>query len=383
MSFDLTSYIEELRALVNVDCGTLNVDGINNIAAQMSEKYQAFNWQIKEVALGDAGKGLEIRNKPETKKIDLMLLGHMDTVFPVGTVAERPMTMDETRIYGPGCGDMKTGLLTIVHALKMSDPAVLDNLSICVVMNPDEEIGSTYSKEWITEIAKKSSCALVAEAGRYEGSLVKARKGMARYNVKFSGVAAHSGNDPEKGRSAISEMANWIVNVDKLSNLESGTTLNVGVVSGGVTANVVADSAEAVVDLRYWDNSEYQDIHGRLMAMAETSFVEGTSATITQSAFVPAMSPSTETEKLMKLVEKAGENVNIPITWMACGGGSDANTTASLGIPTLDGMSSIGGGFHSTAEYVEIDSIEPRIMLLKETIRLISEKKKLHQLTAI
>lgn len=193
---------------------------------------------------------------------------------------------------------------------------------------------------------------------------MKARKGMARYKMTYHGKAAHAGNDPQNGRSAITEMANWILAINEMTNFESGTTLNVGVVKGGDGANIVPDHAEAVVDVRFWDNNEYADVDTKIRALAEKPFVDGVNVTLDREAHKPAMVPSEKTEALMAMVEDCGKEIGIDITWQAVGGGSDANLTAVLGIPTLDGFGPAGAGFHSADEYLELNTIEPRIKLL-------------------
>lgn len=156
MQFSLNEYLEELRPLINVDCGTYTTDGIEFIASQFEGKYQAMSgWSVRRIDCGRAGIGLEVRNKPEAEQVDVMLIGHMDTVFPAGTAGLRPMSQDADKAYGPGVSDMKSGLLNIVYAMRNLDQAVLDKLSICICMNPDEETGSLDSVDWIQSVAKK------------------------------------------------------------------------------------------------------------------------------------------------------------------------------------------------------------------------------------
>ncbi|SJZ81224.1 M20 family metallopeptidase [Photobacterium toruni] len=374
MSFSLNNYLEELRPLINLDCGTLTVDGIDVVATIMAQKYLDLGWHVKRIDCGIAGTGLEVRNKPDADQIDVMLIGHMDTVFPVGTAAARPMTHDNERAYGPGVSDMKSGLLSMVYALRDLDPTALDALSICVCMNPDEEIGSLHSETWLKSVAVNAKHVLVAEAARADGSLVKARKGMARYRLSFHGKAAHAGNEPQNGRSAITEMAHWILAINAMTNFESGTTLNAGVVSGGAGANIVPDFAEVVVDVRFWDNDEYADVNAQIRALTETPFVDGVTITVEREAHKPSMVPSPQTEVLMAQVEAVGKELGIDITWQAVGGGSDANLTAVLGIPTLDGLGPIGAGFHSADEWLDLASIEPRIRLLQQVLVKIAQQ---------
>ncbi len=373
MSFSVEAYLNELRPLIDVDCGTFTLPGIEQVADILTEKYQHMGWNVKRVALDKAGCGLEVRNKPEADHIDVMLIGHMDTVFPVGTVAERPMTFDETNAYGPGVSDMKSGLLNVVYALRGLDKTVLDKLSLCICMNPDEETGSNFSAEWLKSVAKNAKTVLVAEPARANGALVKARKGLAGYDIEFKGKAAHAGNEPEKGRSAIHEMAHWITTLSAMTNFETGTTFNMGVVSGGTASNVVAEKATADLDIRFWSNEEYAQVEEKLAAMVEKPFIDGVTVTLTRNAYKPAMTTSSKTEELMVLVEECGKEEGINIEWMAVGGGSDGNTTALVCDAVLDGFGPIGGGLHTADEYLVLDSIEPRIRLLQRVLTRLAD----------
>ncbi|AHG18580.1 peptidase M20 [Chania multitudinisentens RB-25] len=369
---NIEQYIQELETLVNVDCGTQTVSGVAKVAGIMTLLWQKEGWHTANVDLGpQVGPGVLVTNKPQAKRFDVLLVGHLDTVFPEGTVAERPMSRDETRLYGPGVSDMKSGLLNMLWAIRRLDDADKQRLSIAIAMNPDEETGSVRSHEWIGELAKRSQVVLVCEAARADGSLVKARKGMAGYQLTFNGVAAHAGNDPEKGRSAITALANSVLAINALGDTQQGTTLNVGVIHGGSAGNVVADKAIAEIDLRFWENEEYDRVHHQLETLCARGFLAGVTTTLRQTTHKPAMAGNEDTEALLRLVEKAGFAEGILVTWQAVGGGSDANHTAALGIPTLDGFGPIGAGFHSAAEYLEIGSIEPRIRLLCRVLSML------------
>ncbi|MCK6785852.1 M20 family metallopeptidase [Enterobacter roggenkampii] len=369
---NLDHYIEELKSLVNVDCGTQTIAGVAAVAGIIQQLWQREGWHTEQVNLGDkVGPGVFVSNKPQAERFDVLLVGHLDTVFAPGTVAERPMSEDDIRLYGPGVSDMKSGLLNILWAMRGLDAADNDRLAIAVAMNPDEETGSVHSHEWIGELAKRSRCVLVCEAARADGSLVKARKGMAGYHLTFSGVAAHAGNDPEKGRSAITALANSIIAINALTDWDRGTTLNVGVIHGGSAANVVADSAVAELDVRFWENDEYDRVNQALEALCEKGFLDGVTTTLARVNHKPAMAASVATQALMQQVEAAGKAEGIDITWQAVGGGSDANHTAALGIPTLDGFGPIGAGFHSPAEWLDKASIVPRIRLLKRVVSML------------
>ncbi|NDJ56975.1 M20 family metallopeptidase [Enterobacteriaceae bacterium 4M9] len=366
---NLDNYFAELAQLVNVDCGTHTPQGVAQVAEIVSGFWRAECWQVQRINLGtEVGPGVLVTNKPDASHYDVLLVGHLDTVFPPGTVAERPMSLSATRAMGPGVSDMKSGLLNILWALRGLDDAHKSRLSIAVAMNPDEETGSEHSHQWLSELALRAKTVLVCEAARADGSLVKARKGVAGYRLTFSGKAAHAGNEPEKGRSAINALAKAIGAISALANPELGTTLNFGVVHGGDAANVVPASAEAELDVRFWRNDEYQRISEQLQALCDNGFLEGVTTTLVRTTHKPAMAADAGTQALMQRVEQAGREEGVTITWQAVGGGSDANLTSSLGIPTLDGFGPVGAGFHGPDEYLEIDSIEPRIRLLRRVI---------------
>lgn len=367
---DLKQYLHELKKVVNIDCGTATIEGVDKVSQIFQQWYQAQEWHCDRVPLGEkVGPGLFATNKPDAQQFDVLLVGHMDTVFPAGTVAVRPFHIEGNRAFGPGVSDMKSGLLNILWALRGLDKDSLARLSIAVAMNPDEETGSVHSHHWIGDLAKRSRCVLVCEAARADGSLVKARKGMSRYCLRFRGIASHAGNDPHKGRSAITALAHAVIAVNQLAAPERGTTINVGVISGGDAANIVPDHAQAIIDLRFQDNQEYQRVHEYMMGLANCSFSPEVQTLVEHQAQVPAMSPSKETEELMRKVEMAGQEEGIAVSWQSVGGGSDANHTAALGVPSLDGFGPIGAGFHSPSEYLELDSIEPRVRLLRRVIQ--------------
>ncbi|MGL5481908.1 MAG: M20/M25/M40 family metallo-hydrolase, partial [Aeromonas veronii] len=195
-----------------------------------------------------------------------------------------------------------------------------------------------------------------------------ARKGNAKYRITFHGKASHAGSALTEGVSAITELAHWVLAINEQVNMTTGTTMNVGVVQGGTGVNVVPDFAEAIVDLRFWSNEEAAAVHERLTFMANNPFLAGCRVEVDRQTFKPAMRPSGDTEALMALVEEAAKEEGIPFNWLEAGGGSDANFTAAAGVPSLDGFGPMGGGFHSEAEFLLLESIEPRIRLLQRVL---------------
>ncbi|WP_404840248.1 M20 family metallopeptidase [Aeromonas media] len=368
-AFSLDAYLADLAPLINLDCGTRTPAGVARVADILTEKYEAIGWQVSRHQFSpECGPCLEATNAPGAAHYDVMLVGHMDTVFPEGTAAKRPLKVEGNQAFGPGVSDMKSGLLSTWYALKGMDPALLAKLRVLVCCNCDEEIGSPWSRNWLVAKAKQSGCVLVAEAARPSGDLISARKGNAKYRIRFHGKASHAGSALAEGVSAITELAHWVLAINEQVNMETGTTMNVGVVQGGTGVNVVPDFAEAIVDLRFWSNDEAAAVHERLGFMANNPFLRGCRVEVDRQSFKPAMRPSGDTEALMALVEAAAADEGISFNWLEAGGGSDANFTAAAGVPSLDGLGPMGGGFHSEAEFLLLESIEPRIRLLQRVL---------------
>lgn len=372
LPFDVNQYLNELETLVNIDSGSNYSNGVKKVADYFKKKYMEIDWLITEHNFDDSvGPCLEIKNS-ESDKYDILFIGHMDTVFPVGTVEKRPFNIQDNRAYGPGVIDMKSGLLSLYYVMKLLDLNKDNKPSFCIALNSDEEISSKFSSLWLEELAKKSKYAFILEPARKNGALVSERKGLAKYKIEIQGLAAHAGVEPEKGASAITELGHCIVELSKLTNLEIGTTVNVGVVAGGTKANVVADKAVAEIDVRFKSEEEGRKIENKIKGLKDNPKVPKVKITINKAGYRPSMNPSKETKRLCGLIEKVGENLGIDIKWAATGGGSDANFTSAVGTPSIDGLGPIGGGAHSESEYLEIGSIEPRIHLLKEIIEKIT-----------
>ena len=368
--FNLSEYLKDLETIVNQDSPSTFPGGVAGVAGFFEKKYAAMGWSVKKHEFDPAvGPCLEIKNR-ESDKHDLLLIGHMDTVFPQGTASERPYSVKGDRAFGPGVADMKSGLLTMYYALKQLDEeGALDGKTVCVAQNSDEEISSAYSRPWLEELSKKSRMVLILEGARSEGVLVNQRKGVGRFTIDFKGKAAHSGVDPENGRSAIGEMGHWIVALHALTDYDVGTTVNVGVVSGGSVPNMVADGAQARVDMRFREMAEAGRVEQAVKSLGENPKIEGVRAEITGGVTRPPMNPSEKTLEICSRVDAIGNEVGMRVKWVGTGGGSDGNFSAALGIPTLDGLGPAGGRYHSAEEYLEVDTIEPHHRLLKEMIR--------------
>ena len=366
----LATYLQELEFLVNIDSGTTDIAGVTQMAEWMAGQYRTLGWHVEQADLGPAvGPGVMATNKPGAEHFDVLLVGHLDTVFPHGTAAVRPFTVEGDIARGPGVADMKSGLLSMLYALRHLEAETRERLAICVVLNPDEEVSSVHSHAWIGTYAKRSDCVLVFEGARADGSLVKARKGVGIYEIEVKGVAAHAGNDHQKGRSAVVELAHWILALSPLTDYAAGTTVNVGIVKGGTVSNVVPETAYAKVDIRFWKTSEFERVEQTLKALQQTPFTPDVRVELGRRSFKPAMELSAGSEALMAVVETAAAAVGEDIGWVAVGGGSDANYTSALGVPSLDGFGPIGGNYHGEKEFLRLDSVIPRIRMVQELLR--------------
>lgn len=292
-----------------------------------------------------------------------LLLCHFDTVWPAGTTAARPFRIEDGRAYGPGVYDMKGGIVIAAFALQ----AIRDlNLPlprpVILLLNSDEEIGSSTSRPIIEELARRSQYVLVLEPPLGTGALKTARKGVGRFVMEITGRAAHSGVEPEKGLSAIQELAQQILRLHDLADARLGTTINVGVVRGGTRTNVVAAHAEAEVDVRVWTEEEVRRVGEAILQSAP--FTPGVTLRVRGGFGRPPMERSTAGAVLFRRAQEIGRYLDLDLTEAATGGGSDANFTAALGIPTLDGLGACGDGGHADHEHVLVDLLPGRTALL-------------------
>lgn len=374
-NFNLRDYLNELETLVNIDSGSRVPGGTSLMADYMEAKYRELGLTVKRIE-SEKGLGpcLEIRNHAEREKIDVLFLGHMDTVFPAGEPERRPYREEGELGYGPGIMDMKAGLLSTWYLVKnlVEDGT---GLNICVAHNSDEEISSLDSQEWIKKLAEKADITIVMEPGRKNGEYVNERKGLARYTVTVEGVAAHAGIAPQDGASAIYELAELILKLQALNNYEIGTSVNVGVISGGTASNVVCDLATCVVDTRFDTIGEHEKIEESLKRLESRRVNPRTSVTIVRDGFRPPMNKTEKTEALMALMEEHAAPIGMDMKWVKTGGGSDGNFAAFAGSAVIDGAGPAGDGAHGKKESLQLNTIEPRLELLYNMLTALSEKR--------
>ncbi|HET6714971.1 MAG TPA: M20 family metallopeptidase [Actinomycetota bacterium] len=363
-------FVSELEEMVNVDCGSYTPDGVNAIADLCESRMRARGWSVErrahepgedEPQLGDLVIGtLEGGGGP-----NVLLVGHMDTVFDEGTVAERPFRIEGDLARGPGVSDMKGGLLTGFHAVDvLQDARFVGFGRITYVCNPDEEIGSPTSGPVIRALAPAHDAAFVLEGARANGDIVSARKGITDYAIEFVGRAAHAGVEPEKGANAVLAAAKATIAMQALNGRWPGVTVNVGVARGGTRTNVVAERCILQVDLRSPELATLEEAETEIDRICAAHGVTGVTARVEGNGWHRPMEKQEGGARLAALAIEIASELGFELRDAATGGASDANTTSAAGTPTIDGLGPIGGDDHAPAEWLDLTSVVPRVTLL-------------------
>jgi glutamate carboxypeptidase len=293
----------------------------------------------------------------------ILLLAHMDTVHPVGTLERMPFQEVDGRIMGPGTEDMKGGIVIGLAALAaLVETHEMPSKPITALFTSDEEIGSPNSRPLIEALARQSALVLVLEPAMPDGAIKTWRKGVGDFVVTVHGRAAHAGSGHKEGRNAIEELARQVLAIQKLTNYDQGTTLNVGVIRGGTATNVVPEEASAEVDLRVMKPGEAERIIAALHALKPT--LDGTTIEVSGELNRPPMPADERMKATFEKARQLAAGIGLEIRASGTGGASDANFVAPLGIPVLDGLGAIGDGEHSEREFIFKNSLAERAKLL-------------------
>jgi glutamate carboxypeptidase len=369
----LSSAVEEkkywirdtLRELVEQESPSEDRSGVNAAATLVERWARQQEARVKRYRQREFGDVLELRFGPSrSSHKPVLLLGHLDTVWPIGTLKKIPWREADRRYWGPGVLDMKAGVvmaLAALHALR----DIKSNRPVILLLNSDEEVGSTVSRTITERLALQSSAVFVLEPAQ-ELAYKTARKGVGQYHVEVTGIGAHSGVDFERGHSAVLELAKLIPTISNFTNLARRLTVNCGVIAGGTRSNVVASSAYAEVDVRIAKASDAAYVE-RLFRNLKVSDPK-CKLTITGGINRPPMERKPGTIALFKKARSLAVKLGFALEEAATGGGSDGNFTAALGIPTLDGMGAVGEGAHAAHESVLIEHLVPRTALLAAMI---------------
>ena len=361
-----------LRFLVETESPSHDKVAVDRVGALVAEEALKLGAQVEVIPNQQTGDHILSRFPPSDGPIlplssaPILLLCHMDTVFPLGTIDKMPFREADGKIFGPGTLDMKTGIVIALAAIEEAQESGL-NRPITLLCTSDEEIGSYTSREHIERLAKESALVLVLEGGLVDGSLKTWRKGVGEFRVKTKGRAAHSGGDHEKGRNAIEEMAHQVLAIQKLTDYSKQTTLNVGVIHGGTVSNVVPEEAAIQVDVRVMQPGEWERLETEISKLKPV--LEGTSLEISGRLNRPPM-PFDETMKTtFEKARSIASQIGMELKAGGTGGASDGNFVAPLGIPLLDGLGAVGEGYHSEREYIFADSLEERVKLVAALLK--------------
>lgn len=364
----LSEYLSNLEAIANIDSGTLDAAGVNAVGRRMQEWLEAAGCDVTSLPSPEYGNSLVARMRGEGRG-KVVLVGHMDTVYPAGTAAERPFRVEGEYAHGPGVADMKNGLLAGLYALRALELSGDHGYGeVVFFLNPDEEMGSPSSAAAIDEQCSGASAAFVLESARADGSVVIGRKGVYDYTLTAYGRNAHAGVEPEKGRNAILEIAHKVVALSALTGLSEGTTVNVGVITGGTKSNVVPDTAMCHVDVRAKTVAAAEKLDRELRRIVAEPTVPDTRIELRAGCHFPPMESNERNNSLFETARGIASRLGFELNGVETGGGSDANHISALGIPVLDGLGPVGEGAHSPGERLFIPSVPERTALLAHLI---------------
>ncbi len=358
--------IDLLRDLVLLESPTIQKTAVDQLGAYLSEQCLADGATVEPHPRAMAGNNLLAKWNVDAPGKPILILSHMDTVWPLGTVADRLPTLDgEGRLYGPGALDMKGGIVIALEAVKgLQKRGELPDRPIWYLLTSDEEMGSKHSQELIEQCAKGAALVLVTEPPNADGSLKSWRKGVATYQLTIKGREAHAGNEPEQGINAIIEFAQQAMELNALNDLKYGTSVSVTMVEGGTAGNVIPGKVQAHIDTRTISAKEAERLHERIMDRAP--YIPGAEVHAELLNQRPPMERNAETVDKAKQIAKAA---GITIREDGAGGGSDGNFTAAMGIPTLDGLGAEGIGLHAQHEHVLINSLPKKAALMAAILR--------------
>ncbi len=370
-------YLADLKAVVNIDSGTYNKAGVDRVGAYLQERFHDAGFSTHFDVQQEYGNHLVATHqgsRPDGARI--LLIGHMDTVFPDGEVGRRPFTISEQNgvqiAKGPGVLDMKSGVLIGMYGVQQLIVAQEAHYkSVTFILNSDEEIGSPVSKPLIQELARQADAVIVLEPGRLINQVVSSRRSSGLYRVEVRGRSAHAGVEPQKGINAILELSYQVQAMQTLQGTIPGTSLSVTVIRGGERSNVIPDSAYLEMDVRASSVTGIQAIEEAMRRVAARKIMDGTQITLSGDMRCLPFERSEQNAPLLRAAKEAGKELGLEIQDLASGGASDANNTAPLGVPTIDGLGAAGGLAHNPDEYMELDSLPVRIALLSGLVKRI------------
>lgn len=360
--------VELLEAAVNIDSGSSHKQGADRMASLMESFLGGAGLETRRHPLANFGDCLSARLRSADNTDHVLLLGHMDTVFPIGTAGRRPFRIEGENAYGPGVADMKAGIVMNAFVARAFAEVAPDAAPIHILFTGDEEIASPSSRTITLEKAKGARAVFNAEPGRPSGNVVTSRKGAFFIDFEVKGVAAHAGVAPEKGASAIDALARKVVELHQLADLERGISANVGTIRGGMTVNTVADHAQAQLDVRYPPGVSTEELHAKILEIIQRHSVRNTHAHVTHEGIFLPLTASEASLQLLARYQACAKQLDMKVEGEFTGGSADSGLTASVGAPTLCATGPVGGDVHTEREWLKIDTIVPRAQAVALTI---------------
>jgi glutamate carboxypeptidase len=368
-SVDLGGMIEGIRRWVETESPTRDVAAVNRMVDLVAAGLDGLPVHVERIpgrsGLADA---LRVRTADAADGPGILLMSHVDTVHPIGTLARAlPFRRDGDRLYGPGLYDMKGGAYLAYDAFRAVVAANAQRLPMVYLFTPDEEVGSPTTRELIEAEGRRARYVLVTEPARDGGKCVTARKGVGRFEVTATGVPAHSGGSHQRGHSAIKEMARQVLAIEGMTDYSRGITTTVGMISGGTAPNVIPQHCAITVDLRVRDDAAGRELTEKIRGLEAHD--RDVKLLVTGDMNRPPFEKTPGIEKLFRHAQALARDIGFDLIDTAMtGGGSDGNFTAALGAPTLDGLGIDGDGAHTEWEYGLVSSIEPRTLLMRRLL---------------
>jgi glutamate carboxypeptidase len=360
--------VQTIRSFVEIESPSDNKQAADRMGAFLAGTFEAIGGKAHLHRTADYGDNLQIDFPADKTLKPVLLLGHFDTVYPLGTLASMPCHLRGDRLHGPGVLDMKSGIALMLYAIE-----ALKNWHkqlprpVTAFLVSDEEVGSSSSRQITEALARESAAVFVLEpAAGLRGAVKTARKGVGDYTLTVKGVAAHAGLDPGKGHSAIIELARQITAISKLNNLQHGISVNPGVIRGGTRTNVIAAEATVEIDVRIKQAKQALGLDRKLRALKP--FDKRCTLAIDGGINRLPMERTAGVAALYKRAQSTARQLNWKLEEAAVGGGSDGNFTAGIGIPTLDGMGGVGEGAHAVHEHILVNELPRRALLLAAMI---------------
>jgi glutamate carboxypeptidase len=358
--------LRALRELVEIESPSSNKPAVDRCAQKVASDWRRAGANVRIIHQSQRGNIVraEISPPARTSSSQLLILGHLDTVYPMGTLARMPFKISSGRVWGPGTFDMKGGVILARFALEILHAARLSpRRNLVFLWTGDEEIGSPSSRKIIQQEAAKSAAALVLEPpfGK-QGAAKTRRKGIGELSIVIHGRAAHAGVNPGDGINAAHELALQVARLMKMNDPRRGITVQANVISSGTASNVVPDLARADVDVRFARVADGPGLEKKLLTLKP--FLKGAGLELRGGINRPPLERTSEVEKLYLHAREIARGIGFPLPEAATGGGSDGNLTAAMGVPTLDGIGAVGDGAHTSHEHVLISELPRRAAFL-------------------